>query len=344
MQYNDGSRDCQNLGPFTRAAECIWALAKLLLQHGYTELGSRDGDPSSTPIDFVTYQGAGAGGLDRNNAWFWFTDGVRHIFIQLPSSASQHTWIGTVSISGGMAWPMPQTAPPTMALDEVGIFNGLGRSYAPGDASHRWGCQIFFNATFSAYCNCAVEDTSPGGGTLLPFWMQVWDAVTGAAECNFIWDAVLGEGGESPPPGVTDELAVYGGYYAPHYGYVTGIYGDPTNYMFYGWQNGEWTSLRGRYYYDASAAREPASGSGANPENLRHPLLPVFLSRQTGAQKGDRGRLYLCRWNPNYSAFLVGTAFLDAAHGTTPTADHRFMIAGYLALKGWFSAVTAPTF
>lgn len=193
-QFNDGTRVVQNL-IMTSGAEAIWSLVKLLVNAaGYT-LDDSD-DANGNPVDMVTYQGTGGGGLDRADAWLLFTDpgGVRqYLFVR---KANHYTW--WILMSETAVYPAAvHPNPPAAAADETSLWPG---AYAnpDGDPAHRTSYDLFPNP-MNHRVHCWCDDAVASDSDVYSFGLWTAQVGTGTeATCLFV-TARVGEGGVVTP-------------------------------------------------------------------------------------------------------------------------------------------------
>lgn len=338
-QYNDGTRDCQNLGYFTAGAEAIWALGKLAIHWGYTLFGS--GDNAGNAVDMVTYQGTGVGGLDRSGAWIGLQEplgGRQYLFSR---RANHQTWWPLYSATGAYVLSVPPTTIPVAAVDEVNLYLATGRAYAPGHASQRTDYALF-PSTMSHRCHCCVDDAPSSDTDVYPFWMFI-STNAGVEATTLICTAMVGEGGLMTP-GTVDPAVFYCHLSPPTYTVLSSSSFSPAG-MLGGFYGGEFDAYTCRYFYDSGAAKEPSSNFGPNVVTSRYALQPICIGRSSGygAVPGDAGVLWDVRWNVQNGVFVYGAFFDDEAYAGSPGPDHLYVVDEHVVLTGWFSAVTAPS-
>lgn len=344
-QFNDGTRDCQNLGPFSSGAEAIWSLAKLVVNHGWVLVDSDDG--SGTLIDMVTYQGKTSGGLDRTNAWLELEDpGSRRQFLFIRTATGHYSWHPLYSASG--AYPVAvHPNPPAAAADEVNLYLATGRANPPGDSLQRptAGYSLFPNP-MNHRVHCCMDDAVASDTDVYSFWMFLVGVGTGVETTTMVCTARVGEGGLAIP-GSADSAVFYCHYNPPIVNYLSASGGFTINGMFGGFYGGEFDAFTVRRRVVSNGELEPAAGVGANAENARQPLLPmeIFRSAAYGAVPGDAGVLEPAdiHWVPNRAIFVYGAYFDDEAYAGFPGPDHLYVVDQDVVLTGWFSNVVDPT-
>jgi len=344
-QNNDGTRVCQNLGPFTSGAEAIWSLCKLLVNAaGWTLVDSDDN--ASGAIDMVTYQGTGVNGLDRSNAWILLRDpGASREYLFIRSSTGHYSWYPMYSTAGFGAAAHP--TPPT-AADEVNLYLATGRAYAPGlvapDGTSQRTRYSLFPIAMNHRVHCAVNDAVASDTDVYCWWMFIAASGTGVEGTTLICDARVGEGGLMTP-GTADASVYYCNATAPVVTSLTSKTFDATGRMFGGFYGGEFDGFTCRYHYAGGASMEPYASSGPNVDNSRYALLPfeIFRSNSAGfSVPGDAGFLWNNRWNPDRSTFLYTSYFDDETFAAISTPDHLFATNDDAELRGWYSNATGP--